>query len=248
MSSIDVTSSPRLARRGLGVKVFVTLVLLGAVAVLVTGMLGYFRARDALERAVSNQLTAARQTEARQIETYFRTIEADLRLLAASKMVVDATREFRVAVDELDRTGVSPELRQKVTSWYAENFIPEMKRILGREPDLTDYLPVGAAASYLQYHYIVANPQPAERRKLLDDAGDGSEYSRLHAVYHPLMRAAAATVGFFDFMIADARSGRLIYTVEKEVDFTTSLQVGPYRRSKLADLFARCVQTPDRSA
>src|SRR4051812_29496847 len=143
---------------------------------------------------------------------------------------------------------MSPELRQKVSDWYAENFIPLLTGVLGKEPALADYLPVGAAPYYLQYHYIVANPNPAERRKLLDDAGDGSEYSRLHAVYHPLMRAAAATVGFFDFMIADARSGRLIYTVEKEVDFTTSLQVGPYRRSKLADLFARCVQTPDRSA
>ena len=89
---------------------------------------------------------------------------------------------------------------------------------------------------------------PAERRKLLDDAGDGSDYSRLHAIYHPLMRAAAATVGFFDFMVADPKSGRLIYTVEKEVDFTTSLQVGPYRRSNVAAAVARCALTPDRSA
>jgi hypothetical protein len=29
-----------------------------------------------------------------------------LRLLASSKMVVEAVREFRVAVDELDRAGV----------------------------------------------------------------------------------------------------------------------------------------------
>ena len=72
--------------------------------------------------------------------------------------------------------------------------------------------------------------------------------SRLHAVYHPLMRAAAATVGFFDFMIADPKSGRLIYTVEKEVDFTTSLQVGPYRSSNVATAVARCALTPDRSA
>ena len=123
-----------------------------------------------------------------------------------------------------------------------------MTRVLGKEPALADYLPVGAAPYYLQYHYIVANPNPQERRKLLDDAGDGSDYSRLHAVYHPLMRAAAATVGFFDFMIADPKSGRLIYAVEKEVDFTTSLTVGPYRRSNVAAAVARCALTPDRSA
>src|SRR5688500_15699617 len=191
MSSSDVTGSSRPARWGLAAKLFATLILLGAVAVLLTGILGYFRARDALEKAVFDQLTAARQTKARQIETYFQTIHAELRLLAASKMVVDATREFRAVVGELDRGAVRPELRRKVNDWYAENFIPEITRVLGQEPALADYLPVGAAPYYLQYHYIVANPHPAERRKLLDDPGDGSDYSKLHAVYHPLMRAAA---------------------------------------------------------
>ena len=247
-STTEVTGSSRLPRWGLAAKLFTTLVLLGAIAVLVTGVLGYFRARDALEKAVFDQLTAARQTKTRQVETYFRTIQAQLRLLSSSKMVVDATREFRIAVDLLDRAGASPELQQKVGDWYAANFIPQMTRVLGREPALSDYLPVGGAPYYLQYHYIVGNPNPAERRKLLDDAGDGSEYSRLHAVYHPLMRAAATTVGFFDFMIADPKSGRLIYTVQKEVDFTTSLQFGPYRRSNVAAAAARCAESADRSA
>ncbi len=248
MSSTDVTGSPRPARWGLAAKLFATLILLGAIAVLVTGVLGYFRARDALEKAVFDQLTAARQTKTRQVESYFRTIQAELRLLATSKMVVDATREFRIAVDQLDRAATSSELRQKVSDWYVENFIPGMTRVLGKEPALADYLPVGAAPYYLQYHYIVANPHPKERRKLVDDPGDGSDYSRLHAVYHPLMRAAATSVGFFDFMVADPKSGRLIYTVEKEVDFTTSLQAGPYRRSSVAAAVARCALTPDRSA
>ena len=61
------------------------------------------------------------------------------------------------------------------------------------------------------------------------------------------MRAAAATVGFFDFMIADSKSGRLTYTVEKEVDFTTSLRAGPYRRSNVAAAVARCAAVTDRS-
>jgi hypothetical protein len=106
-------------------------------------VLGYFRARDALEKAVFDQLTTARQTKARQVETYFRTIQAELRLLATSKMVVEAVREFRVAVDELDRAGVPLALRQKVGDWYVEQFIPQMRRVLGKEPDLADYMPVG---------------------------------------------------------------------------------------------------------
>ncbi|TAJ32943.1 MAG: adenylate/guanylate cyclase domain-containing protein, partial [Reyranella sp.] len=221
-------------------KLFAVLILLGAVAVLITGVLGYVRARDALEQAIFHQLTTARQNKARQIETYFRTIHAELRLLATSKMVVDATRDFRAAVAELERPDAPPELQRKVHDWYLSNFMPEMRRVLGKEPDLNDYVPTSAAADYLQYHYIVTNPHPADRRKLVDDPGDGSTYSKLHATYHPLMRAAATTVGFFDFLIADPKTGRLIYTVEKEVDFVTSLRVGPYRHSNIAAAVARC--------
>jgi class 3 adenylate cyclase len=245
---IDVTglSDPR--RWRLAAKLFAILVLLGAIAVLLTAGLGYLRSRDALESAIFDQLTAARRTKARQIETYFRTIQSELTLLATSKMVVESTRQFRIAVDQLDRQGVSPELRQKVSDWYTANLIPQMSRVLGKTPDLVEYLPVGAAPYYLQYQYIVANPNQADQRKLLNDAGDGSEYSQLHAIYHPLMRAAAATVGFFDFMVADPKSGRLIYTVEKEVDFTTSLQFGPYRHSNVAAAVARCALAADPSA
>jgi len=248
MTSADTNPSSRPTHWGLAVKLFAILILLGVVAVLVTGVLGYFRARDALERAVFDHLTTVRQTKARQVETYFNTINSELRLLASSKMVADATRAFRIEVAKLDRGDTSPELRRKVSDWYVANFMPDMTRILGEKAALANYLPVGAAPYYLQYHYIVTNPNPAARRSLLDDAGDGSDYSKLHAIYHPLMRAAATTVGFFDFMIADAKSGRLIYTVAKEVDFTTSLQAGPYRNSSVASAVARCGVSADRSA
>lgn len=236
------------ARWGLAAKLFTILILLGAVAVLVTGVLGYFRAREALEEAIYDQLTTARRAKSNQIETYFRRTRADLTLLATSKMVVDATREFRAAFSELEQADVPFDVRRKVGNWYEAEFLPRMREVLGKEPNINDYLPVGGTPYHLQYHYIVGNLHPAARRKLLDDAGDGSYYSSLHGIYHPLLRAAATTVGFFDLLIADPKSGRVIYTVEKEVDFGTSLRVGPYRHSNLATAVARCAVVPDRSA
>src|SRR5262245_36811624 len=156
-------------RIGLAAKLFAILLLLGAVAVLVTGVLGYMRARDALQESIYNELTATRKSKARQVETYFRTIRSELSQLASSKMVIDAAREFRAGFDALDRADVTPDIRRKVTDWYNAEKLPEMRRVLGKEPN--DYLPVGPAAYYLQYYYIVANPHPANQRKLLDDAG-----------------------------------------------------------------------------
>ena len=242
------TASGRPVRWGLGLRLFAILTLLGAIAVLVTGILGYVRARDALEQAIYNQLTTAREIKTRQIETYFRSIHAELRLLATSKMVVESTREFRAAFNELEREPLADGMRQKVGDWYGAHFMPEISRVLGKAPPLVDYLPVGTGGNYLQYHYIVANPHPAERRRLLDDAGDGSHYSKVHATYHPLMRAAATILGFDDFMIADSKSGHMVYGVDKEVDFATSALVGPYRKTNLAAAVARCSGSADRSA
>jgi len=241
-------STNRPTRAGLAVKLFAILILLGAVAVLVTGVLGYMRARDALQESIYNQLTATRKSKARQVETYFRTIRNELSQLAVSKMAIDAVRGVNAGFDELDRSDVPFDIRRKVGDWYEVQFVPDLRRVLGKEPNVNDYLPVGPAAYFLQYHYIVDNPYPADRRKLLDDAGDGSTYSRQHAIYHPLLRAAATSFGFFDFMLADPKSGRIVYGVDKEVDLGASLRTGPYRQSNLAAAVARCGATPDRSA
>ena len=232
-------------RWGLAAKLFATLLLLGAVAVLVTASLGYVRSRDALEEAIYNQLTGARRAKARQVETYFKTTQDELRLLASSKMAAEALRSMRQAVDELDKERPPEEIRQKLAQWYAANVGPELRRVLGKEPSIGDYLPGQRSGTYLQYHYIAANPHSADRRVLLDDAGDGSKYSAVHALYHPILRAAANTVGFWDLMIADARDGRLVYAMLKETDFATSLQDGPYSRSNVAAAVARCLTARD---
>jgi len=244
----EIVAEPRPVRWGLAAKLFAILLLLGAVAVMITGVLGYIRAREALERAIFAQLTAARETKAHQVESYFRTVRNEVRLLAASKMVVDATRGFRDAVDEFDKKPVPPEVKESVHGWYDGHYIPMVRRLLGTDVPASEFMPSSPASYFLQDLYIVRNPHPDGRRDLLDDAGDGGAYSKVHAVYHPLMRTAAATVGFEDFMIVDPRTGRLIYTVDKDADFATSLRAGPYRHSNLAAASARCATAPDPSA
>jgi class 3 adenylate cyclase len=232
-------------RWGLAAKLFATLTLLGAIAVLVTAVLGYVRSRDALQEAILNQLTAARLAKARQVETYFRTTRDELRLLANSKMVVEALRDMRGAADELDKERPPQEMRNKLEAWYTANVLPGVQRMYGKDATITDYMPGLRSGTYLQYYYIVTNPHLGAQRALLDDAGDGSRYSALHAVYHPLLRSAARTAGFWDLMIADGRDGHIVYGMLKEVDFMTSLRSGPYRRTNLAAAVARCRAATD---
>ena len=140
------TTAVQPARWGLAAKLFAVLILLGSVAVLITGILGYVRARDSLEQTIFNQLTATRESKAHQVTIYFRTIRADMRLLSTSKMVVDAMRGFRDAVDDLDSRPVPEEVRQRVVNWYETHYMPMVRRLLGPSTSIEDFLPVGSAA------------------------------------------------------------------------------------------------------
>ena len=92
MSPFDATNPSPPVRWGLAVKLFAILALLGAIAVLVTSVLGYLQARDALQEAIYNQLTSTRKSKVQQVETYFRTIRNELSQLAGSKEAIDAAR------------------------------------------------------------------------------------------------------------------------------------------------------------
>ena len=65
---------------------------------------------------------------------------------------------------------VADGLRPKVEAWYEAHYMPDVRRLLGKDVPLADYMPVTPSGNYLQYHYIVANPHPPGRRDLLDDA------------------------------------------------------------------------------
>ncbi len=91
-------------------------------------------------------------------------------------------------------------------------------------------------ASELQRLYISDNPNPAGFLLNLDDAGDGSDYSALHARTHPTARLFVTRRGYYDFFLIGPQ-GDIYYTVEKESDFATNLLTGPWRESGLAQVF-----------
>src|SRR4029450_3483152 len=111
MSRFDATNPSPAVRWGLAAKLFAILALLGAIAVLVTSVLGYLQARDALQEAIYNQLTSTRKAKVQQVETYFRTIRNQLAQLSYSKEAIDAAKAFRATFQELDRADVASDLQ-----------------------------------------------------------------------------------------------------------------------------------------
>ncbi|MBI2256229.1 MAG: methyl-accepting chemotaxis protein [Proteobacteria bacterium] len=70
----------------------------------------------------------------------------------------------------------------------------------------------------------------------LDDAGDGSDYSRMHQSYHPWFKTYAEARGYYDiFLVSPA--GDVVYSYTKEPDYATSLANGKWKESGLATIW-----------
>ena len=223
-------------------KLLLVLLQLGITSFAVTGAIAYVKHLHSLKQNVINHLTSVRRAKAYQIESYYHTIHNHVLTLSEDWMFIDAMKEFRAAYKALDAVPVSREARKAVLEDYRSRVYPQMQALKMARQRFEDYVPVVPAAFHLQYDYIVNNPFPPGQYRNLQSAMDGTDYSRVHAKYHPVFQKLVETYGYYDLYLIDYESLGVIYDVNKDRDLGTSLKVGPYRTSNLAKVVRQCVE------
>ncbi len=227
---------------------------------LIVGGISLTSGKDALEEGAKNALIAQRDIKKGEIETYFKTLENSVHTLAVTPTVIDAMKELPPAMANVRMRGDNlADMREKLAQYYTGDFAREYeKRNSGKRADMSTLLKALTDEQVvLQYRYIFANPSPLGEKFKLDDAGDGSEFSRIHARVHPFMRSTLTRFGYYDTFLIDLE-GTIVYTTFKELDFTTSLDntgsttgpSTPSARTGLGDVFrrARRATKPDFTA
>lgn len=227
-----------LSRLSIKSKLIVMLLTVSSCSILVTAYLGYRSGKSNLTDRVFSQLTSLRSSKAYQIESYFKTVRNHIQTLSEDPTIVTATNEFIGTYRQLEAVQVPAEFNQKLTAYYRNEFLPKLAKTEQGSPMLNSFLPESLASYYLQYHYIAANPNPIGKKDLLNAAQDSSQYSRIHARYHPIFRNIIKRFGYYDMFLISPQ-GTVVYTVYKETDFTTNLTTGPYSESNLARLVAQ---------
>ena len=89
--------------------------------------------------------------------------------------------------------------------------------------------------------YVTRNSSNGNKREIMDDAGDGSDYSAAHRRFHSFFTSVRGEFGYYDIFLID-REGNVIYSVYKEDDFASNLVAGPYAESGLGDVYRRAMQ------
>jgi class 3 adenylate cyclase len=216
------------------------MVILLVVAVTCIGgisWISYSTSKTALTGAAFNQLTSVRASKKIQIEAFFKTIRFQVSNLANDRMIVDAARELTGGFAQFKNRKLDPDRERRLEAFYRDEFVPRLARGTGEKPRLEAYLPAGAAARYAQFLYVAGNSYPNERSKLRD-AGDGSEYSKSHARYQPIVTKFMLDFGYDNMILADS-TGDVVYTFSKSAEFGTNLLDGPYSDTALANLFRK---------
>ena len=236
--------------RHLSIRARVLLVLVAVALISVGTILGvaYRLGVATLTEQALDQLTSVREMKGAQIESYFELIDDQLVTLSEDRMVVAALREFSNAAgtleEDLRRGGRNAaDSERGLRLYYQDEFLPRLNENVPVERPLSDFWPEDALARALQDLYISSNPFAVGSKQLLDRSDEGTTYDGIHAEYHPLLRNFLERFGYYDVFLVDGVTGRIVYSVFKEVDFGTSLLDGPYRESNIAAAYRAAVES-----
>lgn len=228
---------------------------LAAIPVIIASItLGNKAAKDseiALEKAAEERLVAIRDSSKARIEDYFGTIDKQIITLSTNRMVIDAMKMFKQGFNSY-RTEVdsnTAQQQEELNNYYAQDFNNEfMKRNNGKNSDAKKWLSqLDSDSIALQYKLIKANSNPLGSKDALTDLGDDSTYNQHHKQFHPVFRQYLQQFGYYDIFLADPDSGDIVYSVFKELDYTTSLKDGVFAQSGIGQAFrkANAANTPD---
>ena len=210
-----------------------TLVGVALVSVLLLSGLNYVFARILISDSVEAQLSSLRDTRVQAIERGAAQVQSSVSTLAVTPSVITALETLSDGYADLEGA-VSSEEVVGLEAAYERALEP--LRATGLEVPTASLLPDSESGQFVQYQYIARNPDGFDDRDRLDDAGDGSAYSRAHAEYHPLLRALMRNAGFSDMLFVDLDTSEVVYSVMKRIDVGTNVVSGPWAESGLGSV------------
>ncbi|PCJ39356.1 MAG: hypothetical protein COA99_10445 [Moraxellaceae bacterium] len=193
------------------------------------------------------KLSAVRDIKAVQVESLFKTMEGQIRVLSNNSLTIDAMKSFSSAFSLYTENSLrekDADIDGSLENYYIGQFGREYESTNGgnKAKDLLKNLSsLNINAKALQYSYISANSHPLGQKDELMFQRDKSEWSELHQKYHPSFKDYLYEFGYYDIFLVDAKNGNIVYSVFKELDFATSLKTGPFADSGIGSAFRKSV-------
>ncbi|NRA66296.1 MAG: hypothetical protein HRU19_17550 [Pseudobacteriovorax sp.] len=227
-----------------------TMVVVATVAVF--SAVTYYQNNESLHEGKFENLVALRESKSQEVASLFATIESQARTLAANPSVIDAMVKFSESIsDYRDMAEADPEefsrMKNVVREFYEDQFNKQFKDTnngLSANIDaIFNNLAPGTIAH--QYQYIANNSNELGNKHLMMMQQDETNWSFHHNRYHPYLKTYLEEFGYYDIFLLRHDTGKMVYSVFKELDFATSLKDGPYKDTNFADLYRKLAEVPE---
>ena len=212
----------------------IVVVALGSL--IITGGVGLRTGSDLGDRVLRDRLVTIAASRGDQVQRFIEGVQRQTVALAISPRTSDVITEFGDAFRELLNEPVPETTTAALTDYYRSVIAPELEAVRARPVSASGLVPKRDAAIRLQHAYVLPQGPDAPDPSLIDDAGDGSRWSTIHASVHPAYRDIADRSGFSDLYLIDAREDVIVYSVSKGIELATSLDGGPESGSTLSEI------------
>lgn len=200
--------------------------------------------KQALEDKAKNSSIAIRDLTKGRIEDYFGGIRKQILTYSQNRMIIDAMSGFSSAfkqypseaeIDDIDKR------QEALKSYYTGEYLTEYKsRNSGKSVRAEQWLSqLDNESIALQHRLIRASEHALGEKDKLTDLGNETTYNQLHKLYHPVIRSFLQEFEYYDVFLVEPDSGDIVYSVFKELDYTTSLKDGPFSSSGIGKVFKK---------
>lgn len=239
--SRSISKRTSFARTSVATRLAASVVVISVLSLVVATVVGVTTGRDLADDLNEEHLQSSVESAAIDVAAEIRSEQRATEGLAASLQAAEAVELLDEGFDELRDTIDAEDYDEEFEALfvkYRENYLDPLREA-GRDVQLRDVTAPAAAARYLQYEYAIDLGSlllPAT----LDDAGDGSAWTEVHQLIHPVYREVVATQELTDLYLVGA-DGTVLYTVNKRPDLGTNLRTGPYSGSVVSNTYRRAV-------
>lgn len=219
----------------------------------IIGSIALNSGKSSLEGQAESKLTVIRDLTSENINDYLNTIQHQILSFSNDYMIIDAMSEFsegfrNYAIEVPDF--YQPDMREEVVNYYQNDFGRVFQeKNNGNSPNISEMTrQLDSTTIALQYAYIANNKNPLGSKDALMASDVISAYDRSHKKYHSHIRDFLMRFEYYDIFLVDPDSGKIVYSVYKELDYATSLYDGPYANSGIGETFKLANAKSNRDA
>jgi methyl-accepting chemotaxis protein len=229
------------------VKLVICIIAMSIIPLAINSIYSIHTSKAALQSSAMEKLVSAREARNNSITRYLDTIGSQISVLSHDKMIIDATVSFISAFNKLpDAVG---DAKFKLEDYYKNQFGEEYKNKTGNPSPLDQMInSLTPQSVMIQHAFISNNSNPLGSKHLLDESPILYDYSNIHKVYHPKIREFLEVFSLYDIFIVDISTGNIVYTVFKELDFSTNILTGPFSETNLAKVVRQAIEIGDQKA